>query len=54
LLAAAARELGNDAEAHALLEESRAIRAAIGDKAGLRECDAELATTPQAQERVRT
>jgi hypothetical protein len=43
LLAAAARAKGDEATSFALLQQSREIRQAIGDRAGVAECDAELA-----------
>jgi hypothetical protein len=44
LLAAAERAGGRETTAVALLQESRGIRAAIGDVAGVAECDTDLAT----------
>ena len=43
LLAAAASANGDEATSFALLRQSRGIRQAIGDRAGVAECDAELA-----------
>ena len=43
LLAAAASVGGDEATSFTLLRQSRGIRQAIGDRAGVAECDAELA-----------
>ena len=43
LLAAAASANGDEATSFSLLQQSRGIRQAIGDRAGVAECDAELA-----------
>ena len=40
----AARATGDDVVAVDLLHESRTIRVAIGDRAGVAECDADLAS----------
>jgi hypothetical protein len=42
LLAAVASARGDEATAFTLLQQSRGIRQAIGDRAGVAECDAEL------------
>ena len=43
LLAAAASARGDEATSSTLLQQSREIRQAIGDRAGVAECDAALA-----------
>ena len=43
LLAAAASASGDEPTSFTLLQQSRGIRLAIGDHAGVAECDAELA-----------
>jgi len=43
LLAAAAGANGDETTSLTLLQQSRGIRQAIGDRAGVTECDAELA-----------